>query len=166
MIYAGIGSRETPHDICARMQQWGHYFARQGFTLRSGGAIGADRAFELGHNSALMGQLAPKYIYDARNLTRYPGCDKWLAHAAKFHPAWEKCSEFAKLLHARNSLIMLGYSLNEPVDFVICWTKDGRATGGTGQALRIAEVHNIPVFNMFNVEFRRPLLKWLAEASR
>ena len=32
--------------------------------------------------------------------------------------------------------------------FVLCWTPYGAAAGGTGQALRIAEHHHIPVFNL------------------
>lgn len=32
----------------------------------------------------------------------------------------------------------------------ICVDKDGKANGGTGQAIRIAEYYNIPVFNLKN----------------
>jgi hypothetical protein len=33
---------------------------------------------------------------------------------------------------------------------VVCWTKDGKSSGGTGQALRIAEYYSIPIFNLKN----------------
>jgi hypothetical protein len=50
---------------------------------------------------------------------------------------------------ARNCQQVLGQNLNLPVDFVVCWTKDGGKTGGTGQALRIADDLNIPIYNLF-----------------
>jgi hypothetical protein len=131
------------------MQQWGAYFAARGFTLRSGGALRADRAFELGCDSAVFNPgrgRRPKEIFTADMSAQHP---EWFTHAALFHPAWDKCSPWARALHARNSAIMLGASLNQPVNFVCCWTKDGKASGGTGQALRIAERLHIPVFNWF-----------------
>jgi hypothetical protein len=42
---------------------------------------------------------------------------------------------------------VLGHDLRSPSRFVVCWTADGRATGGTGQAIRIAEAYAVPVFN-------------------
>lgn len=161
MIYAGIGSRETPAPVLDRMQQWGAYFARYGFTLRSGHARGADSAFEIGASSVpLPGKKEIFTADDARNRMR------WHSHAMDYHPAWDRCSYYTQLLHARNSPIMLGEHLNEPVDFVMCWTKDGRASGGTGQALRIAATYNIPVFNMFHADCEERLREWLGKASR
>ena len=43
--YAGIGSRETPEDVCGRMTKLASILERKGYTLRSGGAVGADTAF-------------------------------------------------------------------------------------------------------------------------
>ena len=45
-----------------------------------------------------------------------------------------------------------GDDLKTPSDFVICWTKDGKDTGGTGQAMRIATYYWIPVYNLFYPE--------------
>ena len=42
---------------------------------------------------------------------------------------------------------MLEKDLNTPSKFVVCWPKKGFGVGGTGQALRIAKEHNIPVFD-------------------
>jgi predicted Rossmann fold nucleotide-binding protein DprA/Smf involved in DNA uptake len=42
--YAGIGSRETPKDICDIMTQLAIKLANNGWVLRSGGAKGADRS--------------------------------------------------------------------------------------------------------------------------
>src|SRR4030095_10380993 len=50
--YAGIGSRETPPHICQALERIGSALASIGFTLRSGGARGADQAFEAGSVAA------------------------------------------------------------------------------------------------------------------
>lgn len=140
MKYAGIGSRETPQNVLERFEIWSDWFSSKAhFLLRSGRAKGADTAFENGCRYHTLMQLF--VAEDARNR------NDWHDLAARFHPAWERCSEHARLLHARNCPIVLGENLDDPVDFICCWTKDGKASGGTGQALRIAEAYRIPVFN-------------------
>lgn len=136
--YAGIGSRKTPAPILQEMGNIAMQLALRNCVLRSGGAAGADRAFETGCDLV----RGAKFI-------RIPTLwEKALLHAAKFHPNWSACDETARGLHARNSLIMMGDGLDSPVSFVICWTDGGKVAGGTGQALRIAAAHNIPVFNL------------------
>lgn len=68
-----------------------------------------------------------------------------------FHPAWHKLSENDKLLHSRNCYQVLGYDLKTPTEFIICYA-DG--SGGTEQALRIARHYNIPIFNIFNDDWK------------
>ena len=46
--YAGVGSRETPPDVLKTMLKIGRYLAVKGYTLRSGGAKGADTALRMG----------------------------------------------------------------------------------------------------------------------
>ena len=46
--YAGIGSRETPKEIQDWFKIVAKYLEKNGYTLRSGGAKGADQAFERG----------------------------------------------------------------------------------------------------------------------
>lgn len=139
--YAGIGSRQTPGNILDLMQGIGRHMSHKGYTLRSGGARGADSAFE---------QFAKlKEIFTAYDSQFHP---QWFTHASRYHPRWGKLNERAKELHARNSAIILGANLDSPVDFVVCWTADGRASGGTGQALRIAEDLKIPVYNLYDIK--------------
>lgn len=148
MIYAGIGSRETPPSTMLLIGALAQRLASLGYKLRTGGAKGADKAFEL---ATPHDQLA---LY-----REHHGQDKKAQDMAqKFHPAWDRCNEQARRLHARNCMIVLGAALNNPVDFVLCWTPDGaetashtgHRTGGTGQAIRVAHFYNIPVFNLFN----------------
>lgn len=141
MKYAGIGSRKTPPEILTIMANIGTAFSAEGFILRSGGALGADSAFASGVS------LDAKEIYRPEHNT-----PESYAIAERFHPAWDRCSDYARALHGRNSLIVLGKDCDDPVDFVVCWTPRGTANGGTGQAIRIAYSYDIPVFNLFNVE--------------
>ena len=48
----------------------------------------------------------------------------------------------------RNSYQVLGYHLDSAVDFILCYTKNGKDVGGTSQAIRIARDYNIPIFNI------------------
>jgi hypothetical protein len=134
--YAGIGSRETPPDILSKMTSIAVYLSAKGYLLRSGGAVGADTAFEQG--------AQPAQIFRPEHAT-----EEALKLAKKYHPAWGRCNQYARKLHARNGMILLGSRLNSPVDFVVCWTPDGKASGGTGQALRIAKALDIQIINLF-----------------
>jgi hypothetical protein len=146
MIYAGIGSRKTPSNVLLQMQAFAAMFAYNGHTLRSGHAVGADTAFEIGHRSVTFDKMEIFKIDDAK----YPLHPAWFEMAYRFHPAWKQCGEYARMAHARNCPIVMGTNLDKPVDFILCWTPNGGPTGGTGQALRIAEHYKIPVFNMFD----------------
>jgi hypothetical protein len=148
--YAGIGSRETPPEVCAQMTYLASKFESWNFCLRSGGAIGADRAFEAGVMFS-----SKKRIYRADAAA---GDIAAFELAEKFHPTWDKLSVDARRLHARNGYILLGPELNDPVNFICCWTPGGAVTGGTGQALRIAADRNIPVFNLADMDATEKLI--------
>jgi len=140
--YAGIGSRETPSDILSIMTEKARIlFIKHALTLRSGGAKGADSAFERGCDSV----QGTKEIFRAADATQDA-----LDLAKEFHPAWNKCTEYAQKLHGRNMMIVLGADLQTPVDFILCWTPGGQFMGGTAQALRAALFYKIPVYNLFN----------------
>ena len=147
MKYAGIGARKTPVEVQIVMSNIATWLSNKGYTLRSGGAIGADTAFEKGANSN-------KEIFYAHHAT-----DAAMAVAMTYHSHWSSCSDYAKKLHARNAFQILGDPLYlDPVDFVICWTPDGcerhedrtRETGGTGTAISIASMNDIRVYNLYN----------------
>jgi hypothetical protein len=154
LIYTGIGSRSTPDPILKKMETIGRILANRGWTLRSGAADGADSAFEKGCDQV----TGPKEIYlparkfnNSRSILYHVGEDA-LELASTIHPAWDKCSSFAKLLHARNCYQVLGRDLNAPSLFVVCWTENGEALGGTATAINLAKKHNIPVFNLCTMD--------------
>lgn len=146
--YAGIGSRETPPHIASDFQAFAAEIAPY-WILRSGGAKGADKAFERGCISA----KGKKEIFTA--YSNIP--DRAFEIAEEIHPNWKACSYPAKRLLTRNVLQVLGQNLDTPVSFVLCWTPDGcethrkrtRRTGGTGQAISLASLLDIPVFNAY-----------------
>lgn len=147
--YAGIGSRDTPKEVLELMFHLGEWLANKGYTLRSGHAQGADISFESGCIKA----CGAKEIYipwqgfnhSTSNFFRISNAAYDIAK--KYHPAWDRCSKYAKDLMARNSYQVLGIDLNSPCKFIICYTDKGKLIGGTAQALRIAMAYNIPIFN-------------------
>lgn len=156
--YAGIGSRETPSDICQLMTGLAISLDKSGLILRSGGAKGADQAFELGAQKKNI--YLPWAKFENNNSTLYSISKEAYELAENFHPAWNRLSNGAKRLHARNVYQVLGSDCKTPSIFVITWTKDGLASGGTGQALRIAESHQIPIFNLFDEQVKQQLVDW------
>ena len=146
-FYAGVGSRETPANVRALMRELAYDLGELGYTLRSGAAEGADSAFEQGlakhHGREIW---LPWKGFAGHPSALRPSADA-LQLASTFHPAWERCSQGAKKLHARNMHQVLGADLATPVDFVACWTKGASGAGGTGQAIRLARSRGIEVFD-------------------
>jgi hypothetical protein len=175
MYYAGIGSRKTPVDILIKMQKLARRFGQLGFILRSGGANGADRAFETGATNKEI--CLPWRAFNGNDSQLYEPTKEAFAVARYNHPAWSKLTEAEKKLMARNTHQVLGPSIDSETlrstdkslvsDFVVCWTPDGvetaikrtSKTGGTGQAIQIAYYHEIPVFNLKNDDAMERLAK-------
>lgn len=159
--YAGIGSRKTPANVCGYMRAKAREYADLGYTLRTGGADGADNAFLNGCRDA-NGHLElylPWKGFNGHMAGFLPSKDAFEL-AAKYHPAWNNLTFGGRALHARNMHQVLGQLLNDPVDFIMCWTEDGGPSGGTGQALRLAADYKIRVINLFedDVESIRTIL--------
>jgi hypothetical protein len=132
-----------------------------GYTLRSGGAYGADTAFEVGCDS--VGGAKEIFLpwmgfnHNTSQLFNIP--DRAFVIAESLYPfGWTWLAQSVKKLMARNVLQILGTTLDNPVVFVLCWTPDGctsdkdrtKRTGGTGQAISLASIMDIPVFNLTN----------------
>lgn len=153
--YCGIGSRQTPLDIQNQMGEIAKKLSGLGYTLRSGHAVGADQAFGnyaekaeiwLPWKSFNSAQKVAHHTYKVISLS-----DKDAFDSLKFHPFGDKLLASHRLLMARNYRQIIGDNAPNS-EFVICWTSDGKDSGGTGQAIRIATAHNIPVYNLFYKE--------------
>ena len=151
--YSGIGARATPPEGLSLMTRAAFALTKRGYVLRSGHAIGADSAFERGAGRDAQIFL-PSAGWRGSASSLHPealGAELWgraRAIAAAHHPAFAWLSPFAQALHTRNVFQVLGPRLDSPAEFVLCWTADGEASGGTGQALRIAASHGVPAFNL------------------
>jgi len=153
-VYAGIGSRETPPEARELIHEFALELNKEGYTLRSGGAPGADTYFEevaikkeiflpwCGFNKRPGSRGEPPVTY-----IQSPS-DEAIEMARKVIERYDNRPHTARMLLARNMHQVLGEDLESPVEMVICWTKEGQVVGGTAHAIRIAKRHKIPVFNM------------------
>lgn len=137
------------------MTDIGRILYAQGFILRSGGATGADSAFEekvSDHKEIYL--PFPSFNgrkHDNKNYFDYVQCSgnkKSEETVFKYHPNPSALSYPAFCMMSRNAMQILGSDMKTPTDFVICWTKNGKSSGGTGQALRIAESLGIKILNL------------------
>jgi hypothetical protein len=125
------------------------FLEQEGYILRSGGAGGADLAFENGVVDPSMKHIyLAKKGFNGSDSQLYTVCAAALALASTIHPAWDRCRAFARLLHARNCYQVLGQQLDTPADFLICWTENAEKRGGTRTAIVLAERNKVPVLNL------------------
>lgn len=165
--YAGIGSRETPAEVLAIMTALAQALAGAGWVLRSGGADGADSAFEQGAQAANGRKdiYLPWRGFNNNSSSLFEADKDAYALAATVHPAWDQLGAGPRALHSRNCYQVLGRTLDTPVEFTVCWTPDGceneksrkRTTGGTGTAIVLSERNGVPVFNLRNDSSRERL---------
>jgi hypothetical protein len=173
--YAGVGSRQTPRDVLAVMEALAGQLAASGWVLRTGLSRGADQAFYCGAVTA-GGRVElylpwPGFEAGARlqgdertvRVTEWPSaaaCEL----AARHQAGWHRLSREQRLLLARDAHQVLGADLRSHARLVACWTADGGLDGqglyedGTGQALRIAHDHGVPVFNLARPEHLQELV--------
>lgn len=172
-IYTGIGARKTPHKSLALLRNIATILDQEGWQLRSGGAKGADTAFQE------CAQTIPPEIYRPKDwktrssleISSYPEelWNKAQSIVRELIPHWNKLDYYGQVLHTRNAFQVLGKDLSTPSKMVVCWTPDGaenlseitRSTGGTGTAIKLASSHNIPVFNISKLSTRKRLCRWL-----
>jgi hypothetical protein len=148
--YAGIGSRKTPDAVLKEMVNIASKLEERDYILRSGGAKGADSAFEGGVTDP-----KNKEIFTVDDISD----DSWTYEvASKLVPLNIKRSfatwkPYTRKLIARNVMQILGRTQSLPVRFVICWCPTNNyqdsSGGGTAYALRLAIQKDITIFNMF-----------------
>lgn len=162
--YAGIGSRRAPDHVLGLCTRLGVKMCQHGWVLRSGHAIGCDQAFEAGAYSPdrVRAQIfLPWKDYESEipatgQVQRVP-VTAAIHLVARYHPTPERLSRAAVRLHARNCHILLGPALDDPVDRVICWTRN-EARGGTAFGIRVARELGIPVHNLADEDVRSAYL--------
>lgn len=160
-IYTGIGSRGTPEDVLIVMNQLSEILYKKGFILRSGNAIGADKAFETNKNPNNEIYVA-KNQYNKKELILPTKEEFKIAYNylydLRLHKKIERLKkDYSIKLHSRNVMQILGRDFNLRSRFVFCYTKNGEKTydevdpditGGTGTAIGLADKCNIPIYNL------------------
>ena len=170
LFYSGVGSRETPIEICNLMTKIASKLEQEGYILRSGGAIGADSAFEKGIKNP-----KNKCIYTIENFDfspeNYEMCKSEILSILDSNLNFDNYGKNAQILILRDVNQVLGSIKTELVKskFLICWTKHlnyyakpPNACGGTRFAVRIALKYGIPVFNLLKKEDRERIEKFLS----
>lgn len=160
-----VGSRKITREGLAIGLQAKDILIRNVRILRSGNALGFDQIVsmyvpnqqkELYLPYAGFGPFLSKEIKILIPDTHWTTYEKAKEMVWKYHPVHEKLPKSILSYLIRDVYQVLGKDLNHPSDVVVCWTPDGatcatmctRQTGGTAMAIRIADAHGIPVFNL------------------
>jgi hypothetical protein len=173
--YTGVGSRACPGDVLELMEEVAGWLAGRGWTLRSGHAQGADRAFERGAAGKAVVYL-PWYGFGVRPYQDDPGMrvmgEAVVLHSTALQRRYDRLvklgirsgqyvSQAVKWLHGRNVCQVLGHAVleadEEPSGFVVCWCPEanGEPQGGTATAVKLARHHGIEVLNLWRAEDRK-----------
>mgnify|MGYP003452263010 FL=1 len=157
-----IGSRKTPQLELDFIEEMAEKVALNSWILRSGAAIGADKAGEDGFIKG-KGQmeiyLPHKGFQNSSSQLIAPKFSNWQNAVSLMlylhpNPNAVKNKPTTRDLLARDVYQILGKDLNKPSDLVICYTPEGKLVGGTALALRVCqwykeETNNeIPVINI------------------
>lgn len=158
--YTGVGARKLDPKKIQLVNRLGKRLDELGLTLRSGGAKGTDSEFERPVRRSK--EIFRPADYTGRlpfghKIVKGEMRERAIEIVAPTHPAWNKLPDYVKELHIRNVFQVIGEQLNHPSLFLLCWTEDGADginkltstdTGGTGTAIRIANIYGVPVINL------------------
>lgn len=173
-VFAGIGTREGLTDEQKRLiKRRSIDLANLGYSLRTGGATGADQQFLRDYSSKiedlLTGVDLTKAIEEIEVYTPWNGfngynsdalCTVWnldscgatntarlIKIASEIHPNWTNLKGGAKKLMARTVWMLMGWNLRSYVDLVVAAPRlyNDKPTGGTLFTIRAAEKLGIPV---------------------
>lgn len=149
-FYTGVGSRETPYYVLPLMTYTAKVLDKLGYTLRSGGASGADCAFEVGSNNHAIYSINKNHKPISGKPSIIPDLEPYRKLVSECCLHYKNIrNQNVKDLHTRNVCQVIGHNPNEIIksDFLICYTYNGEHIGGTTTAIRCAERFDIPVFN-------------------
>lgn len=190
--YTGIGSRKTPTEIQKLMKR---FAGLQCKTLRSGGADGADMAFQQGCEQALGEKTfkcprpeiyLPWSSFNKGKSVTTPGIHEYTEDELKFadyvlYRAFPVLNvrQIVRSLFRRDVFQVTGkaHTVEDTKcsEFVLCWTPDGcttprtytqGVTGGTGIAICVAFEFDVPVFNLQRQRDLDKVVKWCEQQEK
>ena len=173
--YAGVGSRRVRPDnekepelrpVYEYMKLVARELEKKGYILQSGGAEGSDSAFASGVEDPRNLRVVTPRPENCKGKVPYKSTPEGLSSVDLYHPRPSSLPSLSmpRRLMERNYYQVMGNPSAGmgKVDFVICWAPvkpdgtdqyygkdDKRNTGGTGQAIRIAQANRIPVYNLY-----------------
>jgi hypothetical protein len=155
--YTGVGSRKTPILILKELVNIARRLDETGHILRSGGAAGADYAFDVGAKS--------KEIYGTANVP-----DWCFTEVKKYllpnKPSFNLMKPYIQKLLARNMMQVLGRDGKTPSEFLVCWTPLGTEDGGTGYAIRCARAHGVKIYNLAKTEDKKEFYEFIEKIEK
>lgn len=165
LTFAFVGSRSLIQDEYSKEAEY--FFnvvtkcAKLGINFRSGGANGTDYIAECAYYSANVSTKVEVYVPDInfnKYMRRFPAEHYIVPDTStlsfrkdiirRVHPAYNRLTPYALQLHCRSVNQISGDDLEHNVNAVVCWTPNGEVEGGTRTAIVIAEMLDIPVFNL------------------
>lgn len=156
-FYTGIGHRDTPLKVKSYIKQIAKRLSLVEYTLRSGGADGADSFFEEGVIGKRKEIYLPWKRFNNNYSPLYDIGEKAYNKVEQYFNEWSLSkTEFkdikdgAKKLFIRNYYQLVGYD-DIKSDFVIYYAdqdNSGKPMGGTGFAVYMANKLNIPSYNI------------------
>lgn len=156
--YTGIGSRTTPVEIQKLMEITARKMRAERWILRSGGAHGADSAFERGAKEQADIYL-PWAGFNGHQSDLYRVGKEAMEIVDKVSPRPMKDS--VQRLFGRSVYQVLGGALNSPSQGVIYWapeTPTGIVQGGTRIAVYVARMYGIPTLNLYFDQDKQALM--------
>lgn len=155
----GVGSRNTPQWALDEITSISKALRSDNYVVRSGGAKGADRAFQdaFGDNTEIYlpwDNFNGLNSYDGThiNASKLDNFEKAKYIASMHCKHWDRLKDSHKVLHGRNAYQVLGFNLDSPSMVLICYAETvsvSHVKGGTNTAVQIALSHNVPVFNIY-----------------
>ncbi len=176
--FTGVGARyRVPADVLELMSRFSRLQRRR---CRTGGAMGSDEAFETNYR--------PLLYLPFPGFRRKTGVCKYTPEQIEFADEQvrrvypfnlERLTNFTRNCFRRNVWQVIGLCTRErdarPSDFLMCWTPDGARslgeyvvgrTGGTGVAISLAYLYDIPVFNLQRNKDFIETLDWCVEREK
>lgn len=162
-MFAGVGSRHgVPQHVKIQQMTVATLAEEMGIGLRSGGALNSDQNFERGIKNPKNKRIYlpwENYEYNPSKLFNPLDDEEAYSSVEQYHSRAAVMTAGVYAMMARNYQIVCGGPDERwDVEFVACWTPDGARTneersvrtGGTGQAISIADSKFIPVYNFYH----------------
>lgn len=161
-IISIFGSRDCPPEALENIGKIAEFFAKKGWTLRTGGAKGVDNQalvnFRKTANSKVELYL-PWQGYEGHYNGILHSPENWKL-ASEYVGHWDNLKLNHKIFHARNIGILLGSDNKSPSDLAVCWTPEGEKVGGSATGVVVCEKEGILLFNIGSKTGLTKLRKW------